>query len=903
MILARNSITVSIQRDIDSSWRFYKIASSTATPSAPTEAQGKAFIANHSALPSGWTLSEPSYDGTSTNSLYYCDLTGFTDGNVSWSPVSKSTSYEAAKAAYNKAAAALDAVSPIATKTYTNVYCTANSDPAAWLYFASVKPENYYVPWTIRYKVYASIDSLNEGKQTSEVMITGSKSTYYSYQTNNSIINTSYRPIYAHILYTLTPAGVTNGYGHLLGIRFQSAYNPNSSSYARTIKIEVLEAENCEVTVADSMYLYANAAGSGSTNYSTRTGFDGTTQGVTMAGDRNTNNTQHSPVIAGANGVRPYSLIMRDTETTWVSLYSSAYNGINQGKVRYEGGLKLGEILYSAGSGNYASGTSTSTTYSAYNVDLRYSMNMAAAGAASYKPVYLVGEIHDDGLFYLDENYWTDDPTDISGKVYVFIGTCSNNYSGGKGYSAWLSSENTAYTFYDGEFIRYEDAQAYEAKKTATNYLSSDNTGIMVADMKYGEQTPSNATGRNVFIDNDSVNIRNGNTVLASFAVPVVIGDKASRHVEIDTTGFITKLNTSKELAFIGIINDPNNGNLAEVIERHEVGEVDLDGVNVFYGFTLKHSCTQLLNVAYNGSSISNLVTLYNKQYVKFTSSGSTYSGKFVAVKYYTSEIIPCLRFGTNHICRSANSVAFGIANGVYAANAFSTGTHCVVYGDYAVAEGDTTSAIGTGSHSEGIHTFARGAYSHADGAWTEANAYASHASGEGSVANSNWQNVIGKYNVKDGNNQFAFIIGNGTDDSNRSNAFAVTWDGIPRGSKVQHNNGSTFSLTQYNISGFMDGNSKVIILGLETERYMDTVETITVTSLVGAARGVNGYINGSSYNTNWKTSAYTILATKKSRKHLEIRIQKSNNTAFSNAVANSPVSLYANITLKFEEI
>lgn len=101
-IKARETITVSKERDISAVWRFYRIAASTSTPSQPTEAQGKAYVTNKT-VPSGWSISEPAYDGTSTNSLYTCDLTSFTDGGVSWSVVSKSSSYEAAKQAYNEA--------------------------------------------------------------------------------------------------------------------------------------------------------------------------------------------------------------------------------------------------------------------------------------------------------------------------------------------------------------------------------------------------------------------------------------------------------------------------------------------------------------------------------------------------------------------------------------------------------------------------------------------------------------------------------------------------------------------------------------------------------------------------------------------------------------------------------
>ena len=101
--IARAPITITQERDIDSVWRFYQNASATATPSKPTNEQGIAFIKNHATLPTGWKLTDPSYDGTTTNSLYITDLTAFSDGTVSWSDVSKSSSYEAAKQAYNKA--------------------------------------------------------------------------------------------------------------------------------------------------------------------------------------------------------------------------------------------------------------------------------------------------------------------------------------------------------------------------------------------------------------------------------------------------------------------------------------------------------------------------------------------------------------------------------------------------------------------------------------------------------------------------------------------------------------------------------------------------------------------------------------------------------------------------------
>lgn len=93
-VKASAHITLSIERDIKSYWRYYLLRSSTlATPSKPTTNPPS----------SSWDDSEPSYIEGSTNSLYYVDLTVFSDGTFSYSEVSLSTSYEAAKSAYNKA--------------------------------------------------------------------------------------------------------------------------------------------------------------------------------------------------------------------------------------------------------------------------------------------------------------------------------------------------------------------------------------------------------------------------------------------------------------------------------------------------------------------------------------------------------------------------------------------------------------------------------------------------------------------------------------------------------------------------------------------------------------------------------------------------------------------------------
>ena len=53
-----------------------------------------------------------------------------------------------------------------------------------------------------------------------------------------------------------------------------------------------------------------------------------------------------------------------------------------------------------------------------------------------------------------------------------------------------------------------------------------------------------------------------------------------------------------------------------------------------------------------------------------------------------------------------------------------------------------------------------------------------STALGVGTIASAPYQIALGRYNVEDTEGRFALIVGNGTSDENRSNAFCVTWDG-----------------------------------------------------------------------------------------------------------------------------
>lgn len=119
-------------------------------------------------------------------------------------------------------------------------------------------------------------------------------------------------------------------------------------------------------------------------------------------------------------------------------------------------------------------------------------------------------------------------------------------------------------------------------------------------------------------------------------------------------------------------------------------------------------------------------------------------------------------------------------------------GSHKNSAGEYAHAEGEGTTAQGTCSHAEGRSTTTQGTCSHAEGSCTIAQSFCSHAEGQdttasgdnshaegrGTIAQANCSHVEGIFNIVDSKEKYAHIVGNGTSDKKRSNAYTLDWDG-----------------------------------------------------------------------------------------------------------------------------
>jgi hypothetical protein len=125
-------------------------------------------------------------------------------------------------------------------------------------------------------------------------------------------------------------------------------------------------------------------------------------------------------------------------------------------------------------------------------------------------------------------------------------------------------------------------------------------------------------------------------------------------------------------------------------------------------------------------------------------------------------------------------SLQQGLSTTTIGASSHAEGSSTIAYGQYSHAEGGETVASGSRSHSEGYKTYALGPFSHSEGLFTTAYGTGSHSEGVGTVASGSYpssQHVEGQWNTH-GDATSLLIVGNGTADGARSDAFKVRMSG-----------------------------------------------------------------------------------------------------------------------------
>lgn len=207
----------------------------------------------------------------------------------------------------------------------------------------------------------------------------------------------------------------------------------------------------------------------------------------------------------------------------------------------------------------------------------------------------------------------------------------------------------------------------------------------------------------------------------------------------------ITKLETIEENAQANVIEGVSVNGVAQTVDKNKIAKISLP---------IKRGN------ASNSAAIGNIdLNVASSQYAIAEGTQTTASGE---ASHAEGE-------------RTTSSGSYSHAEGLQTVSSGS-GSH---------TEGTKTQATNFNAHAEGNESVASGQASHAEGSRTTASGNFSHSQGRGTIAAGRSQDVSGEYNIEDasinGANYratYAEIVGNGTSDSDRSNARTLDWDG-----------------------------------------------------------------------------------------------------------------------------
>lgn len=334
-------------------------------------------------------------------------------------------------------------LTPIATKTYTDVIATTDDNVGAGFFYLKYRGTAYNSYWHIITRVIAEVPGYPDYHTDTVFDIHGYKNTYSWYACLNRIKSTSYRPIYYNSHFRVSETGYNNGCGGWIGFNLISSTNNLNTSYKRTIEVQVLWAENCTVELQDSLVTSTNIPNRAAhTNWYSSTdtsfdNFDACNYGLKQTGDANTTNITNvyrgNGSLIADSALYRYQLIFQKDENTFTPLNNNK-NTTSDTKtmltdVEFD---PFGFIYYYATTTDIAAGGSigAGALYWAFNgIDLRYTLNCNQTMTA-HKPIYLVVNPQSNGMCKLDATtQWTNAlPNTADGKWYILLGRTYSTY-------------------------------------------------------------------------------------------------------------------------------------------------------------------------------------------------------------------------------------------------------------------------------------------------------------------------------------------------------------------------------------------------------------------------------------------------------------------------------------------
>lgn len=389
-------------------------------------------------------------------------------------------------------------IKPIETHTYTNIIGTDNNNRYAGFFFAKVNSENYTDVWHVKMKITVTVPGQVNYNLSTITEMWGTESSFLSYKNQNTIKNTSYRPMSYLSLFRPTQTGFQNGCRHWLGINLTSSVNPTNTSYKRTCVVEVLDCENCTVELTDNVITPDNIPNRAiHTDWyaSTNTdfiNFDCYTQGLRETGDDNSTTisrlNNNYAYYTAVNALYRYQLVFTVAENSITPL-NTVNNTIAATKtmltnVEFD---PFGRIYYYDSATNIAANklvNNAGLTFMYDLIDLRYTFNLVSDTATSTamhldsnKNVYLKVIPLENGKCKIVSAIplVQELPTTQDGYWYILLG---RQYDW---YRMTLLADHPVYQYYDGTIVEHKPItkQVHDLEKRTNIDKTIEKTSII----------------------------------------------------------------------------------------------------------------------------------------------------------------------------------------------------------------------------------------------------------------------------------------------------------------------------------------------------------------------------------------------------------------------------------------
>ena len=450
------------------------------------------------------------------------------------------------------------------------------------------------------------------------------------------------------------------------------------------------------------------------------------------------------------------------------------------------------------------------------------SSNGTITSGAANKMLYLKGTVNGNQFTIAPSSFMTTvTPTAVDNYVYIPLGIM---YSAT---SIYFISSDKLYAFKNGSFRELSRGEASLAAKTATNYIYYDTTnGLILSDSADSQTYAGASRGYNTQLTNNALNIRKDTTILASYGDEItfrkngniiasygdeiILGNKtpttdvpnpiymkitsnsmelykqvsSSSFSNLFSVGYGDALHrrneTSSERGTYLSLNKNNHLVSSEYITAFDMTSstsgvlVQLRGIIKDTDSSTSDESTDIIEIKPTAENAT-AYTAYDNEYGGVLGSNDftvNYSLDKITINETSKVMAFMTNYGTQYNIYIWVSYLATNTNDIYH---FDLGKRYsdTSFGNYSFITGLNNSASNTFSVSMGQDNKNAGYRAIVNGYSNEIAQNASCASvfGEGLKTVRQGSMVIGRYNAYDNG---LFIIGNGTDNDNRQDAFVV---------------------------------------------------------------------------------------------------------------------------------